>query len=134
MSDYSRRSGPRDRELRVGDAEREAVGDILRREHLAGRIDNEELDERVARSLAAKTYNDLDQLIRDFPATEPALRPRGTGPAWRRSDLPYLFLPLIVAAIVFSHGRAVWLLVPFIWLVARRLSLRGRLRQTIRAR
>lgn len=134
MSDYSRRSGPRDRELRVGDAEREAVGDILRREHLAGRIDNEELDERVARSLAAKTYNDLDQLIRDFPATEPDLRPRGTGPAWRRGDLPYLFLPLIMAAIVFSHGRAVWLLMPFIWLVARRLSLRGRLRQTIRAR
>jgi hypothetical protein len=134
MSDYSRRSGPGDRELRVGDAEREAVGDILRREHLAGRIDNEELDERVARSLAAKTYNDLDQLIRDFPATEPDLRPRGTVPAWRRGDLPYLLLPMIMAAIVFSDGRAVWLLMPFIWLVARRLSLRGRLRQTIRAR
>jgi hypothetical protein len=39
-----------------------------------------------------------------------------------------------MSAIVFSHGRAVWLLMPFIWLVARRLSLRGRLRQTIRAR
>ena len=134
MSDYSRRSGPRDRELRVGDAEREAVGDILRREHLAGRIDNEELDERVARSLTAKTYNDLDRLIRDFPAKEPDLRPGGTGQTWPRGDLPYLLLPLIIAAIVFSHGRAVWLLMPFIWLVARRLSWRGRVRQTIRAR
>ena len=134
MSDYSRRSGPGNRELRVGDAEREAVGDILRREHLAGRIDNEELDERVARSLTAKTYNDLDQLIRDFPAKEPDPRPGGTGQAWPRGDLPYLLLPLIIAAIVFSHGRAVWLLMPFIWLVARRLSWRGRVRQTIRAR
>ena len=52
MSDeggYSRRSGPRDRQLRVGDAERDAVADVLRREHLAGRIDSDEFDERVAR-------------------------------------------------------------------------------------
>ena len=52
---YSRRSGPRDRQLRVGNAEREAVVEILRREHLAGRLDNDEFDARLARCLAAKT-------------------------------------------------------------------------------
>src|SRR4051794_33849287 len=132
MSDYSRRLGPKDRQLRVGDTEREAVGDILRREHLAGRIDNEEFDERVARSLAAKTYDDLDQLIRDLPGSEPELRRRVERPAWQPRALAYVLLPFVVAAIIFSHGRAVWLFVPFIWLVVRPFSFRERARQTIR--
>ena len=77
---YSRRSGPRDRQLRVGNAEREAVADILRREHLAGRLDNDEFDERVARCLAAKTYAELDGLIGDLPADErDARQAAGTG-------------------------------------------------------
>src|SRR3954470_6614063 len=104
MSDYSLRSEPKVRQLRVGDAEREGVGDILRREHLAGRIDNEEFDERVARSLAAKTYDELDQLIRDFPGSEPDLRRRAARRAWRPGAFPYAFLPFLVAAIFFSHG------------------------------
>src|SRR4051812_6149080 len=133
MPYYSPRS-PRDRQLRVGDAEREAAGDILRREHLAGRIDNDEFDERVARSLAAKTYHELDQLIRDFPASEPDLRRRAARASWRPGALPYAFLPLLVLAIVLSHGRAAWLLLPFIWFVVRPLSRRQRARQTIRAR
>jgi Domain of unknown function (DUF1707) len=116
---YSRRSGPRDRQLRVCNAERDAVADILRREHLDGRIDNDEFDERVGRCLAAKTYAELDALIGDFPANErEAPRVRGTG--WRPWPLPLAFLPLLAAAVVFSHGRAAWLLVPFIvWFVVR---------------
>src|SRR3954465_11708201 len=125
MSDYSPRS-PRDRQLRVGDTEREAVGDILRREHLAGRLDNEEFDERVARSLAAKTYDELDQLIRAFPGSAPDLRRRGVKPGGGPGAFPCAFLPFLVAAIVFSHGRAVWLLLPFIWFVVRPFSWRER--------
>jgi hypothetical protein len=129
MSDeanYSRRSGPRDRRLRAGTAEREAVADILRREHVAGRLDNEEFDERVGRCLAAKTYAELDELIGDFPAEEPETR-RATGGGGRRPwPLPFVLLPLVVAAIVFSHGRAAWLLVPlFAWFVIRSFVRRG---------
>lgn len=129
MSDegnYSRRSGPRDRQLRVGNAEREAVAQVLRREHLAGRLDNDEFDERVARCLAAKTYAELDDLIGDFPADErEARRVRGRW-EWRPWPLPLVFLPLLVAAIVVSHGRAAWLLVPFfIWFVVRPFFWRG---------
>ena len=81
-SNYSRRSGPRDRQLRVGNAEREAVADILRREHLAGRLDSDEFDERVARCLAAKTYAELDELIGDSRRrTRSAPRNRGMGVA-----------------------------------------------------
>src|SRR3954465_15778201 len=107
MSEYNRRS-PRDRQLRVGDAEREAGGDILRREHLAGRIDSDEFDERVTRSLTAKTYIELDRLIQDLPGSAPDPR-RPSAVPWRRPRaLPYAFLPFLLAAIVFSHGRAAW--------------------------
>ena len=133
MSDqgsYSRRSGPRDRQLRVGNAERDAVADVLRREHLAGRIDNDEFDERVARCLAAKTYAELDELIGDFPADEHHAR-RVVG-RWRRPwPVPLFFLPFLVAAIVFSHGRAAWLVVPFFfWFVVRPFFWRGFGRRT----
>jgi hypothetical protein len=129
MSDegnYSRRSGPRDRQLRVGNAEREAVAQVLRREHLAGRLDNDEFDERVARCLAAKTYAELDDLIGDFPADEREARRVMGRWEWRPWSLPLVFLPLLVAAIVVSHGRAAWLLVPFfIWFVVRPFFWRG---------
>ena len=134
MSDeggYSRRSGPRDRQLRVGNAERDAVADVLRREHLAGRIDSDEFDERVARCLAAKTYAELDELIRDFPADEHHAR-RAVGRWGRRPwPVPLVFLPFLVAAIVFSQGRAAWLVVPFFfWFVVRPFYWHGFGRRT----
>ena len=123
MSDedgYSRRSGPRDRRLRVGNAERDAVAVVLRREHLAGRIDNDEFDDRVARCLTAKTYAELDELIGDFPADEHDARRVVGRWGWRPWPVPLVFLPFLVAAIVFSHGRAAWLVVPFFfWFVVR---------------
>jgi hypothetical protein len=120
---YSLRSGPRDRRLRVGDAERDAVGSILRREHVAGRLDNNEFDERMTRCLAAKTYTDLDELIVDFPPAEPVRRHASA--RWRR-PWPLLLFPLIALIAVGSHGRAFWLVVPLFFLfVVRPVLWRG---------
>jgi hypothetical protein len=57
---FDPRGGPRDRTLRVGDREREAVGDILREQHLEGRLDSDEFQKRLERCLTAKTYAELD--------------------------------------------------------------------------
>lgn len=38
--------GPRDRSLRAADADRESVAEFLRDQHLAGRLDTDELPER----------------------------------------------------------------------------------------
>ncbi len=125
-ADYSRRSGPRDRRFRVGNSEREAVSDILRREHLAGRLDNEEFEERLTRCLGAKTYAELDELIGDFPTGE--REAHRVGREWGALPFPGgpLLLGLLVAAIVFSHGRAAWLLVPFfVWFVVLPYVWRG---------
>jgi hypothetical protein len=118
-SSYSLRRGPRDRQLRVGNDEREAVAGILRSEHVAGRLDNDEFDERLGRCLVARTYGELDELIADFPVAE-AERRQSRQVAWRWRPWPLMFLPMIALAIVLSHGRVAWLVVPFFfWFVVR---------------
>ena len=120
---YSRRSGPRDRRLRVGTAERDAVAEVLRREHVAGRLDDTEFDERLERCLSAKTYRELDDLLADLPIEEVASR----GAWWSLRPTPLLLLlPLVAVAIVASHGRAAWLVVPlFFWFGVCRFFWRG---------
>ena len=118
-SGYDPHRGPRDRMLRVGDAEREAVGEILRRHHVAGRLDASEFEERLERSLTAKTYGELDRLIEDLPSEG---RPRGRLASRRRRHraypvpLPFLLVPAaLVAAIALGHGHLAWLVFPLLF-------------------
>jgi hypothetical protein len=116
---YDPRRGPRDRALRVGDREREAVAEILRQHHVEGRLDADEFQERLERCLAAKTYRDLDRLIDDLPSHETEqgrLRRARPFPFWRVLPLPLALIPLaVVAAIVLSGGHLVWLAVPLLF-------------------
>ncbi|MFG1972076.1 DUF1707 domain-containing protein [Nonomuraea fuscirosea] len=61
-------------ELRIGDAEREQTMAALREHFAQGRLTHEELDERLDRSLAAKTAGDLAQVTADLPGHQPAYR------------------------------------------------------------
>ncbi|RKS68860.1 uncharacterized protein DUF1707 [Actinomadura pelletieri DSM 43383] len=54
-------------EIRVGDADRDAVMLALHDHFAAGRLDRGELDERLDTALAAKTHGDLRALVRDLP-------------------------------------------------------------------
>ncbi|MBX6355715.1 MAG: DUF1707 and DUF2154 domain-containing protein [Micromonosporaceae bacterium] len=54
-------------ELRAGDADRERVAAVLRDAAAEGRIDLTELDERLGKVYAAKTYGELEPIIRDLP-------------------------------------------------------------------
>jgi hypothetical protein len=115
---------PRDRGLRVSDAEREAVAAILRREHVAGRLDSLEFDERLSRCLAAKSYAELDGLIVDLPIEERTPRRSGRVSAW-----PFPLLPILavaIATVVLSHGHLVWLAFPLFFLFVLRPLLWGR--------
>ena len=58
--------------LRAADADRRRVTDELQRHYVAGRLSQDELDERVSRALAARTFGDLDAELHDLP--------RETGP------------------------------------------------------
>jgi hypothetical protein len=75
------RPGPPDRQpaypadpsaLRISDAERHQVAEILRDAAGEGRIDFDELDQRLEATYAARTYADLVPITLDLPAHRPA--------------------------------------------------------------
>jgi hypothetical protein len=77
-----------DDRMRVSDADREQVTARLREHFAEGRLNQEELDERITATLSAKTVGDLRRIMADLPEPEPAGaqagqgRARGWPPPW----------------------------------------------------
>ena len=72
-------SGPADHSLmRVSDSDREQAADVLRDAAGHGRITMDELDERLERAYAAKTYGDLAAVTGDLP--QPGQAPSAARP------------------------------------------------------
>jgi hypothetical protein len=63
---------PRYESLRASDADREAVIDRLRKAAAEGRLEPDELEERVEDALRARTYGELAQLVSDLPGSSVA--------------------------------------------------------------
>jgi len=55
-------------EMRVGDAERDAAATELREHFASGRLTQDELNERLDQTFAAKTRGDLNGLFTDLPS------------------------------------------------------------------
>ncbi|GAA4904321.1 uncharacterized protein DUF1707 [Actinomycetospora succinea] len=70
-------------DIKAGDADREAVAEVLRTALGEGRLELTEVDERLARVYAARTYAELEPLVADLPATLPWQQP-----ATRSDDKP----------------------------------------------
>ena len=98
--------------LRASDAERSATADVLRRHHADGRLDTDELEERIERCYAAKTRGELDALTADLPG--PRQR-RPSRPRPPRLPAPPALLVGIVAIIALSvttDAHVLWLIWP----------------------
>src|SRR5215211_3455106 len=72
MSIERQNAGGDPAQLRVSDDDRHKVAEILRLAAGEGRIDLDELDERLEATYAAKTYADLVPITVDLPAHEPS--------------------------------------------------------------
>src|ERR1700733_15523156 len=59
-------------DLRISDAERSEVADLLSKHYGDGRLDQAEFNERLDLAMKAKTYKDLSGLFADLPPTEAA--------------------------------------------------------------
>ncbi|MEV7428134.1 DUF1707 domain-containing protein [Nocardioides sp. NPDC092400] len=59
-------------QLRVSDADRHRTAEVLREAAGEGRLDMDELGERLEAAYAAKTYADLAPLVMDLPGGDPA--------------------------------------------------------------
>ena len=77
-------------ELRASDAEREAVAQELRDHAAAGRLEPDELEERLGRAYSARTHGELAGLTTDLPAAAAAPMP----PAPKRCELPERMKPV----------------------------------------
>jgi hypothetical protein len=96
-----------ERDIRVGDAEREVAVSALGDHYAAGRLTKEEYDERSDRAYAARTDADLRPLFADLPPVRNRQRPASAEPSrgWdgRRHHRGWWgvpFLPLLVVVIV----------------------------------
>ena len=100
-----------DEQMRVSDAERQAVADRLTEHFSAGRLDHAEFDERVGRAMSAKTRADLGGLFADLPETgAPAT------PGRPRPRHPVLLIALIVVIALAAGHALLWVTVPLLWL------------------
>jgi hypothetical protein len=78
--------------LRASDADRETVAERLHQAAVEGRLDADELEERLHLALRARTYGDLKRLVADLPGKAPAV--------WRerpRSPMPFAVTTLAIA-------------------------------------
>src|SRR5918999_1265203 len=76
--------------LRASDTDRDAVTERLREAAGEGRLEPDELEERVDSALRARTYGELAPLVADLgrPPNTPWRRPGGRTRAVARSALP----------------------------------------------
>src|SRR3954467_1368247 len=83
---------------RASDAERDATADPLRVAGGHGRLEPDELEERLEAAYAARTVGELDALTRDLPEPPPGPEPRE--PAWRSEHVRAKLASFIVANVV----------------------------------
>jgi hypothetical protein len=114
---WTRRIRYSDQHIRVSDAERSAVADLLGQHYADGRLYQSEFDERITRTMAAKTRGDLAGLFDDLPETESgagAGGPRGpVSPSApyqmrRRRGGGGIVRPLLLLALIFVCANVAW--------------------------
>jgi hypothetical protein len=104
---------PRAAGLRVSDAERDRTVEVLRTHAGDGRLDAEELEERIGRALGARTRADLAAIVADLPRA-----PRPTAATARHRKDPRAFVPiaLLLIAIWAATGAGYfWPVWPLMW-------------------
>ena len=94
-------------QLRIGDADRQRVADVLRDAAGEGRLDLDELDERLELTWRAKTYGDLVPITLDLAQAAPVPMPAST-PAPRPAGLPGVGHASSTAIMGDCKRRGVW--------------------------
>lgn len=125
-------------QLRVSDAERSQVADVLSRHYGEGRLDSEELNERLEKAMGAKTRGELKPLLADLPEEMPA---PVAGPPGRRhggrgllergfpAALAVLILvALLLALVTVHHIGGFFLIAALAFVYLRRRHYRARRR------
>jgi hypothetical protein len=116
-------------DLRVSDADRQAVADQLSKHFGDGRLDQAEFDQRLSQAMSAKTYRDLDGLLTDLPPTQASggsgLPPAGGGHVTgraagsvpqRRIVRPLLLVVAAIAVVSIAGHAVTWMFGGWLWI------------------
>jgi hypothetical protein len=93
---YARRMAGSDQ--RAADADRELTAERLREAAGDGRLEHDELEERLEAAYSARTYGELAKLTADLP--EAGAEPAGRPPLWQSEELRARLATFIVANVV----------------------------------
>ena len=112
---WTRRLRYSDQHIRVSDAERNEVAELLGQHYADGRLDQVEFDERVNRTMGAKTRGDLAGLFDDLPEPGPA-GAGPVGPGQNGSAVSYrgprrrggIARPLLLLVLLFICANFAW--------------------------
>ena len=96
----------RDPQMRTSQAERDRVVDQLRDHAAAGRLEVDELEERVERALGARTRGDLADVTKDLPRSARPTRGGATAPAPVRAAAIVALLPLLAGIAILALAPA----------------------------
>jgi Domain of unknown function (DUF1707) len=106
-----------DQNLRVSDAERQAVVDRLAEHFTDGRLDQAEFDDRVGRAMSAKTRGDLNGLFTDLPEAGASVVPPAVPDGPRRRHRHPVLLMVLLVLVVIAAGHAIWwTFMPLLWI------------------
>jgi hypothetical protein len=135
--------------LRASDAERDAVVDRLRDAAGEGRLEPDELEQRVDGALHARTYGDLAELVADIPGdgrapfrnarrrTSPVARSAMVGAGLVVAVIVVVAVVAVIALLLLA-AAASWLAIVFFWVVCcgsrRRLAWGPHGRRSVSAR
>jgi hypothetical protein len=108
--------------MRVSDAERNEVAEVLSTHYADGRLDATEFKERLDRAMAAKTRADLSGLLTDLPRLEVQAPPPPPRPM-RARVMTYVLVAVLAAAAwsVVAAPHVPWVLIVLVaWFLYRR--------------
>jgi hypothetical protein len=115
-------------QVRASDAEREGVATALRDHAAAGRLDLDELGERLARTYGARYSADLEAVLSDLPREPKPRRARERrhhGPsAPHFAVVPLAIAALVALAIITGSWWLMWLIWPVIIVLGPRRQYR----------
>jgi hypothetical protein len=114
----------RDPTVRASDADREQTAEALGRYHTEGRLDSEELHERMDKAYAAKTVGDLDGLLSDMPRNREARGDRQRPPRIFRFPIMALVAVLLIASLLGAVHHFPWLAILVTFFLVRMLVFR----------
>jgi hypothetical protein len=107
--------------LRASDADRDAIAARLHEAAVEGRLEPDELEQRLHAALRARTYGELGRLVADLPAAREPRRGGGSLALAIALRVAVALAVLAVVVIVIAFTAAWWVVWALLW-----LTLRGR--------